>query len=130
MWESEIYNKKPESICFSSDGNLLFVATSDNYLDVYLTKTGQRTKRLLGHDKQILHLAYNPRYPYLVSSSKDGAIIIWDVEKEQINKKLVGHKGATNIIAFSPEGSLLISGSEDKSCILWNFNKIVEVDNM
>lgn len=127
-WTTERYGEI-KSVCFSSDGNILFVSYYNN-IDLYSTMTHNKIKRFLGQEvvvpnQDILDLAYCPNGPYLASANKNKSITIWDVEQGIPIISLSGHKKAVNSVAFRPDGSLLASGSDDKNVFLWDFRKII-----
>lgn len=76
-----------------------------------------------GHSDRITGLAFHPIQEFLVSSSDDGRIKIWDSETGDNEKTLTGHSGNVRQIAFSPDGSTLASASRDTTVKLWSLTK-------
>lgn len=60
-------------------------------------------------------IAFSPNGKYLVSGSKDSAILLWDIETNSAIKNFKGHTKSVNSLAFSPQGNFLVSGSEDST---------------
>jgi len=59
---------------------------------------------------------------YLVSTSNDATVKIWDLRKGQIMYTLYGHEGCTTTATFSPMGDFLLSGGVDTNIVVWNSN--------
>lgn len=79
----------------------------------------QRTT-LQAHTRRILDLAFSSDGSRLASSSRDGAIIVWDMATGERLYQLRGHNDGVQTLAFSPDGALLASGSRDQTIILWD----------
>ena len=57
-----------------------------------------------------------------MSSSYDGTLKIWDVEKHQEIRTLSGHQGGIYGLAVSPDMKHIISGGRDMIVRLWCFH--------
>ena len=82
-----------------------------------------------GHDNAVISIAFSPDGRYIISSSLDKSIKVWDVQNSFSNiKTLKGHDNYVYSVAFSPDGRYIISGSRDKSIKVWdvqnNFSNI------
>jgi uncharacterized protein with WD repeat len=58
---------------------------------------------------------------YMISSSFDKSIKIWNVADGKLMKTLDGHTEAVVSLAFNDDGSLLATGSDDQKINLWSF---------
>jgi WD40 repeat protein len=59
---------------------------------------------------------------YLVSSSRDGSVRIWDLHTQRLlGDPLLGHSGSVLCVDFDIEGELLVSGGADKNLMIWKF---------
>lgn len=64
---------------------------------------------------------------YIVSSSTDGALTIWDVESGSEVITLFGHTDAIVAINFSPDDKQIVSKSKDGTIILWDFPSLQDL---
>jgi hypothetical protein len=56
----------------------------------------------------------------ILSASRDGTIMLWDIESLQRIAVLEGHTDVVNICLFTPDGGHVLTGSRDKTVMLWN----------
>lgn len=62
---------------------------------------------------------FHPHGTYLLSTSNDGKLKIWDLRKGQILYTLLGHQGPTTSASFSPGGDYFCSGGKDSQVMIW-----------
>jgi WD40 repeat protein len=74
-----------------------------------------------GHSSDITNVKVSPDNLYVVSSSKDNTIKIWDLTTGIEIKTITGHTGDVNSVDLSPDGSKIVSASADSTCKIWNF---------
>lgn len=60
--------------------------------------------------------------PYLLTSSDDKSVKIWDYQTKSCVATLDGHISNVSFAIFHPELPLIISGSEDSTIKIWNAN--------
>ncbi|KAG5863145.1 WD repeat, partial [Gonioctena quinquepunctata] len=80
-----------------------------------------------GHTSSVTCLRYNKSGTYLVSTSLDRLVKIWD-EKGSCIASLHGHNRYVNCAAISRDSSILVSGSNDKQVILWDLTGNLTLD--
>lgn len=57
---------------------------------------------------------------YLISSSRDRTIKIWNLETAELMHTLKGHQDGVDAIALSPDGQIIASGSADNKIKIWH----------
>jgi WD40 repeat protein len=95
-------------VALSPDGRL--VAASGDDVKVWEVSTGRELHTLRGHTRLIPLLAFSPNGRRLVSGSRDGSVILWDVVTGQETFRF--HPGGTICcLTFSPDGRRLLAAS-------------------
>jgi hypothetical protein len=61
------------------------------------------------HSGAVTQLAFHPTGSFLLTSSLDTSLRVWDLREGQLFYTLHGHEGATNAVAFSPAGDYFAS---------------------
>lgn len=105
-------------LLISNDDRFLFISGHDNIIRVYDTNTLLMTSKLVGHNDSISHIALHPKQNFIVSSSLDGAIIFWDIEKMVELKTLQAHS-KVYYFEFNNQGDIMISGGADRLIKIW-----------
>src|SRR5207253_6737383 len=95
-------------LAFAPDGQAI---AFPNGHDVNIWNFGTRQVQILKEHKQIaLSVAFSPDGKTLVSSSADGALMLWDRAAQQpIGGALTGPHGQAENVAFSPDGQTIAS---------------------
>lgn len=75
---------------------------------------------LRGHTGIVNTATFSPDGRFVVSSSCDSTIKIWDVESSRLINTLKGHNDIINYADFSPDGKRIVSGSDDKTVKIWD----------
>jgi WD40 repeat protein len=121
------------SVVFSPDSRGVFTATQDTLKlwGISSTNRGNLLCVLRGHSDSIQALAISADGQWLVSSSQDKTIRVWNLDKEQVLKVLKGHTGSVDVIVMNtpqtvmPTGikQVLISGSSDSTIKVWDLDR-------
>jgi WD40 repeat protein len=82
--------------------------------------TGQRLQTLTGHRHWVTDLSYSHDGSLLLSTGKDGAIMLWNAESGALLQTFAGHTQWVNDADFSPDGAMVISGSDDRTLRIWD----------
>jgi WD40 repeat protein len=82
--------------------------------------TGAHTATLAEHRLGVGGAVFSPDGSAVVTSSDDGAAIVWDVARRRIRVKLLGHRGGVYSAAFSPDGRRIATASEDRTAKIWD----------
>lgn len=74
------------------------------------------------HERNVNSAEFSPDVSgkYIVSSSRDSTIRIWDSMSGECIHVLRGHEGFVNQASFSPDGKTIASASNDKSVRIWD----------
>lgn len=71
------------------------------------------------HENSVFSLVYTPTSDFLISSSRDAHLKIWETENHELIKDIPAHLYAINSISFSPSGKYFATASMDKSIKIW-----------
>jgi WD40 repeat protein len=79
-------------------------------------------RTLLGHQAEVVALAYSPAGRRLVTGSRDKTARLWDTATGRELFTLRGHEGPVTFAAFSPDGRrvLTLARGPDRSAIVWD----------
>ena len=80
-----------------------------------------RNTILKGHSDTVYSACFSPNGQYIVSTSADCSIRIWDVSTGLCIKTLKGHTGAVYYAEMNPDGTLVVSVSDDGTTRIWDF---------
>jgi len=97
------------SPCWSHEGKLLAWVGANNVIRVLDPETGKKSL-FSGHQLFIETLNWHPNKHYLLSSSADGSMRIWNVDDEKEIRQLLGHGGHVFAAAWNSNGSRIVSG--------------------
>ncbi|KAK5084350.1 Transcription initiation factor TFIID subunit 5 [Lithohypha guttulata] len=142
------HNTKDHITCleFSGDNSLVAAGTDMSYIRIWSMEgtqigvdgTGKpvNSKRLIGHAGPVYGLSFAPstvqpphqqaetRPQWLLSSSADGTIRLWNLTMWQCMVVYRGHVGPVWDVKFSPLGTYFVSSGMDKTARLWITSKV------
>ena len=130
FWDSntlELLNTLPQqpgfiySLGFTSDGRQL-VAAVRNFVKVWDLSTNKERLSVRAASLALNQVVVSPDNRLLAIASREGDIVIMDINKGQKLATLTGHQGSVQSVSFSPDGKTLYSGAEDKIVKIWDIS--------
>lgn len=142
------HNTKDHVTCmeFSGDSSLVAAGTDMSYIRVWSMEGNEigvddsgkpvNSKRLIGHSGPVYSLSFAPstvqppnqdaetKPQWLLSSSADGTIRLWNLTLWQCLVIYKGHVGPVWDVKFSPLGTYFVSAGMDNTARLWITNKV------
>lgn len=76
-------------------------------------------RQSVGHTDTVTALAYSPAGTRLLSGSRDGSMLLWDIRTGERLHRYGNHSGPVTCVAFSTSGNLVASGGEDRQVCIW-----------
>ncbi|KAL0094781.1 WD40-repeat-containing domain protein [Phycomyces blakesleeanus] len=125
------------ALAFDSDGTRLASGSKDTDLIVWDVIAESGLYRLRGHKDQITCLTFLTKPEndemdvdnvgvsnsgYIVSSSKDTLIKLWDLSAQFCRETVVGHRSEVWSFAVSKDQTLIISGGSEPTLKAWKIN--------
>jgi len=107
------------------DPNTFASACLDRTVKIWSLGASQPNFTLIAHEaKGVNYVDYYPQAdkPYLITTSDDKTIKIWDYQTKSCVATLEGHISNVSFAIFHPELPLIVSGSEDGTIRFWNSN--------
>lgn len=97
------------------------VGFSDNTIKIIDTKTFEILRELRGHKNSVFSTKYHPSGKYLLSTSRDAQLKVWDTNVSYVLRESVAaHLYSINDATFRSDGKYFVTGSMDKSIKLWD----------
>jgi len=113
------------NLAFNPDESQLAGATADGLVRVYDAATLEPVATLVGHEGEVLGVAFMPNGSGVVSTGRDGSMRIWRTgDIRSMPMVLRGHTGTIMPLAIAGAGAAatLITGGWDLSIRTWNLH--------
>ena len=106
--------------CTSHEGKLLAWIGARNSI-VVKDSTSEKISRFTGHQLFIESLQWHPSRHYLLSSSADGSVRVWNTDTEKEVRQLLGHGGHVYSASWNSTGTKVASGGlPDDKLRVWD----------
>ena len=110
--------------CWSHEGKLLAWIGPNNVIVVKDPQANTRTE-FEGHQLFVETISWHPHLHFLLSSSADGSMRIWNIDDEVQIRQLLGHRDAVFAGAWNHDGSRILSGGlPDDGLRLWDASTV------
>ena len=114
------------SPCWSHEGKLLSWIGPNNIVVVEDPKQKTRSE-LKGHQLFVETLHWHPSLHFLLSSSADGSVRIWNVDDSKEVRHFFGHNGPVFAADWNQDGSRVVSGGlPDDQLHVWDASNLGE----
>ena len=116
----------PDQIALSPDGKHAVHLISSETIAVIDTSTGDQLRVIKDTGKSTLtELIFSADGKYVLGSSWDGHIYVWDFESGDQLAKTQAHEEWVTSMALSENGKTLVTGSDDDTIGVWNIQGLV-----
>ncbi|CAK9012204.1 unnamed protein product [Durusdinium trenchii] len=95
-------------------------ASIDHTARLWSIETGECLMSFLGHEDQVMSVAFSPDGELLATASTDKTAKLWLCDSGQCAVTCVGHSGPVYTAFFSPDGCNLLTASHDRTVKIWD----------
>jgi WD40 repeat protein len=120
LLKADVNNSELAALLTIRSLNQMYNAVADTTLISSMKNLGYTPIFHVGHTDTVTDISFSPDGKYLLSGSRDGTAILWDVETGSIIYILTGHNHVVNSVAFSPDGKKFATGSSDQTVKIWD----------
>lgn len=107
---------------FNTDGSNIFTASTDKTVGMFDMETGERVKRMKGHNGIVNACAVSRRGDQLVASASDDCTVkIWDT-RCRLAMKTIQLRYQVTAICFDERAQHVITGGIDNDIKMWDLN--------
>ncbi|GFR02000.1 retrovirus-related Pol polyprotein from transposon TNT 1-94 [Trichonephila clavata] len=112
-----------ENVGFDVLSHFIMTSSLDGFCHVYDIRNGQ-VLYTFGEGAAISYAKFSRNGKYIMASTQDDTIKLWDFTKSMCVKVYKGHTNKTySIFAdFTTGGKYVVSGSEDRNIYVWHLN--------
>jgi len=101
------------------------IGFSDHFIRIFSLGDYKLKYEYTAHQNSVFALSYTPDYKFLISSSRDARLKVWDVTSGYRQAgEVAAHLFAINHLVFSPSGEHFATASMDKSIKIWQTDEL------
>ncbi|KAK3823899.1 MAG: WD40-repeat-containing domain protein [Linnemannia elongata] len=111
-------------LTYSFDGQRIATGAYTGQLQLWeaAATTLDRSRKWAAHTDVVASIAFSPDDKWIVSSSFDHTVKLWDSRSGLLVSSFISHVQNVHCARFSPNGSYIASASNDKTLRLWEVN--------
>ena len=118
---------KPEMLgatAINNAGTRLLLADqgSTGNIDIWDIQKNEITRKVKGHDSQIIAISYSHDDKYFATGGADSVLKLWNAKTYEIKHVFSGHKNDIRSIHFSPDDKYILTTSDDSTAIIWDIS--------
>jgi len=119
------------AVAFHPNGRHIATASADGTAALWpvaeLLANGETTSslpaiRFLGHEGDVVDVAFNADGTLLASAGRDDTARVWDTTTGEMLLTLTGHERSVRAVDFAVDGDFLVTGSSDATIRVWNLS--------
>ncbi|KAG2120269.1 WD40-repeat-containing domain protein [Suillus clintonianus] len=120
------------SLAWTSDGKKLISGSSGGSITIFNlnTATWLQTAVLKGHRSPVYGLALSPNDRFLVGTSEDQTVRLWNLDTKFLVGPPLQHEHSVTNAALSADGKLLSTGCADENTYVWNIHAILKASGL
>ncbi|MEP3476419.1 MAG: TIR domain-containing protein [Hyphomicrobiales bacterium] len=115
----EKYSSYKNNIAISPDGKNVYIITG-NSISILNSATGKQVALINGNERRPTNLLASPDGEFLVTTSDDYTVRVWDLKTISDKNILFGHSQAIAKVAISPDKNFVMTASWDDTAKVWN----------
>ncbi|KAG2078553.1 WD40 repeat-like protein, partial [Suillus decipiens] len=118
------------SVCWSSNGGRVMIATAGHKLKIWDANTGELLKTIncfcLDRQNLVHRISLSPNDRILATVSYDKTAQLWNTETNQAIGTPLHHEDEVTSVSFSADGKFLVTGCDDDHIYTWGISTIVK----
>ena len=107
------------AVDMTPDGKIA-ISSSDFLIRIWDVAAGKEIRHLHGHNQHVTDVAVTPDGRFVLSSSRDARLGLWDLRVSDPPTPPGKHRGPVRALAVTPDGRLAVSGASDSTVNLWD----------
>jgi centriolar protein POC1 len=123
--KKQVIDDSLRTIAISPDKKIMAIGGKDALVRVLDIQTFEYVHLIEGHTMGIFSLCFSPDGKYLLSSSRDAQLKIWNVNDHfSLRENIPAHLFSINDITFLGDQKYFATASRDKSIKIWNIEDL------
>jgi autophagy-related protein 16-1 len=118
----KVHDDDINCMSISADGSLLATGGNDKNVVLYGTATGTPKAVLTGSVMSVMSVCFSPTSEFVLASSNDHSIKIWDCTTRRLKHTLTGHLSKIFSARYT-DMNTIVSGSHDRTIKVWDLTR-------